>query len=102
MEEKDANASKEGKTPGKRYSAEEKANVLRLYDKIRVTKASKQTGITINSLREWHMDAPNANVVAAADENIGEELIRLRLESTTLKAQIVALKAAIRALQSSI
>ena len=134
VEEKDANASGEGKTPGKRYSAEEKANALRLYDKIGVTKASKQTGITINSLRKWHIAAQNASIVSAADEipngktaadqdesqtdnesastdvvarlikapvgepieDIGKELIRLRLENTTLKAHIVALKAALR------
>ena len=138
VEEKDASASQEGKSPRKRYSAEEKANALRLYDEVGVSKTSKQTGITINSLRKWHMDAQNAIVVIAAadeipdektdieqdesqtdnesacadvvarlvktpveesivDENVSEELIRLRLENTTFQAQIVALKCALRA-----
>jgi len=128
--------NREGRSAGKRYSAGKKAEALRLCNEIGLAKASKQTGITINSLRKWHMDAQNANIVTAADEipnektatdqnesqannasvsadvvvslakmqvgepiadeNVSEERIRLQLENTTLKAQIIALKAALR------
>jgi len=144
VEEIDTNPKRESKSSGTRYSAEEKENALRLYDEVGVTKASKQTGITINSLRKWRADAQNKSdtTAAATDEipvgveaaehndlhtesastdiiarltktsaeeqtmeetdqktrpsNPYEELIRLRLENTTLKAQMAALKNAIR------
>ena len=138
-EVKGAEPKHENKDSRKRYSAEEKANALQLYDKVGVTKASKQTGITINSLRKWQMDARNAIVTASATadeisdkkiatdqnesqtdnesasmdvvarlfktpvgepityESTSEEIIRLRLESAMLKAQIIALKAVLRA-----
>ena len=144
-EEKDTRSSR------KRYSAEEKEKALQLYDEVGVTKASKLTGITINSLRKWRIAAQNAiPTTPASDDEIpveeatgpddtqvdnvnsstdiisrfvkipasdvatkqedaqlshhilnaggdpGEELIRLRIENASLKAQIVALKDALR------
>ena len=151
-EEKDTSPSRESKGSGTRYSAEEKEKALRLCDEVGVTKASKMTGITINSLRKWRMDAKNeihativpvkeipveetdaeqsdaqadnestcTNIIARltktpveeagaeeqdpqpslqntnGDEGTSEELIRLRLENATLKAQMAALKNALR------
>ena len=110
--------NREGRSVGKRYSAEEKAKVLRLCDEIGLAKVSKQTGITFNSLRKWRMEAKDEIPVNAATpkkspseetvpepsphtdklgEGISEESVRLRLENSALKAQIIALKNALRA-----
>ena len=65
VEEKDAAPIK-----GKRYSAEEKERALQLYDNLGLTKTSKQTGITINSLRKWRADAQSKIVISAATGEI--------------------------------
>jgi len=66
-DEEDARQIHENVTTRKRYSAEEKENALRLYNEVGVTKASRLTGITINSLRKWRMDAQNTNPATPAD-----------------------------------
>ena len=88
MEGNDASPSQEDKSARKRYSAEEKANALRLYARIGVTKASKQTGITISSLRKWRMDAKNEidAASATADEIPKEQLLIKMKRKTTMKA----------------
>jgi transposase-like protein len=101
----------------KRYTAEEQENALRLVNEIGVSKASKQTGITINSLRKWREDTQSATTAAdvirieedtaeqeappslhnaTLDEGSSEELIRLQHENASLKAQMSALKNALR------
>lgn len=58
--EGDANLSQESNASlRKRYTAEVKGNALRMCEKIGITKASKETGITVNSLRKWRADAQN-------------------------------------------
>ena len=145
--ETDDNLNAEVKTSGRRYTAKEKREAVRLCEAIGITKASKQTGITINSLRKWRMDAkeemPAAvasvpvkiaeqkgaqadNEVASTDilarlskapveeavaedaaadetaekaagnESASAELIRLRVENAAYRAQIAALKNALR------
>ena len=116
-----ASQNQEGKNAGKRYSVEEKAKALRLCDEIGLSKASKQIGISVNSLYKWRMGVQNEipTVAAAAEipieepvaeenvskisphtnyarENENEELIRLQLENTMLKAKMTALKNALR------
>ena len=154
--EADINLSIENKNSGRRYTAQEKEAAVRLCDAIGITKASKQTGITINSLRKWRLDAKEEkpvttpvevvpaeksvteqkdawvdNEIASTDilarlsrtpveeapveemaaeeaeqpivpektagnESANEELIRLQVENETLRAQIAALKNALR------
>lgn len=135
--------------PTIRYTPEEKEKALRLFSEMGATKASRETGVTVASLRKWRADAqeksafPAANeplaqkvviqpnplqtnfdesgaIVARltrkhsrkvpqnigsfpciagthADEKANDELTLLRIENTMLKAQIDALKGALRA-----
>lgn len=132
-----------------RYTPEEKEKALRLFSEMGATRASRETGVTVDSLRKWRADAqetsefPAANELLAqkavmqpspsqtnfdesgaivarltrkhsrkapqsigsfpcivgthADEKANDELTLLRIENTMLKAQIVALKGALRA-----
>lgn len=62
-----AEPNQEGKASSrKRYTADQKEKALQLCDQIGITKASKETGITINSLRKWRADAQNE--IAPANE----------------------------------
>ena len=114
-----------------RYSPEEKEKALRLCEAIGVNNASKETGISVNSLYKWRSNtgkeietpvynAPETSISnmvsetqtaarvpetesslslhqrAAVNEGVHEELVRLRIENDTLKAQMVALKNALR------
>ena len=96
VEAEDANLNPEGKTLGKRYSAEEKEKALQLYNEVGVTKASKMTGITISSLRRWHMNAKSrtATTAAAVDETPTDGLAtdqnESQIDSDNASAAIVA------------
>jgi len=113
--------------PKKTYTAEEKENALRLCDEIGAKKASEQTGIFINTLYNWRRAKAEAIAPAAAEvevpvvapaaskkridpsrkqaisvqisakESCTNELVRLQIENDTLKAQIAAMKSALRA-----
>ena len=69
------------------YSAEEKKNALRLCDKIGVSKASKETGISRHTLYIWRAGAEDEIVTTTAvvDADSVEEMIKEKTANPTRK-----------------
>ena len=91
---------------GKRYTDEEKAEMLRLCDEIGIMRTSEQTGISASTLSRFRAKGNNTEVFDTKGSAEGNsdlqdisdpikdsiELVQLRLENEALKEQIGKLK----------
>lgn len=77
-----------------RYSAEFKAEALKLCDQIGVSAASRELGLATSQLYNWRVLARSQDTLSAADSEQAREIARLKRELAEKDEELAILKKA--------